>query len=64
MQDTARKVKEMVNNLYHLRYNDLMSHKWLTTDLKQPRIPEFYTQTKIRPRKHQSAEQSFLGAVV
>ena len=25
-----------------------MTHKWLSIGLKQPRIPEFYTLTKIR----------------
>ena len=27
-----------------------MTHKWLTTDLKQPRIQEFYTPTKIHKK--------------
>ena len=27
-----------------------MTHKWLTISLKQPRIPEFYTPTKIRKK--------------
>ena len=27
-----------------------MTHKWLTTGLKQPRIPEFYTPTKIHKK--------------
>ena len=47
MQDTARKVKELVNKLYRSGHIDLMTHKWLTIGLKQPRIPEFYTLTKI-----------------
>ena len=40
-----------------------MTHKWLTIGLKQPRIPEFYTLTKINEKKD-SGDQSFLGAVV
>ena len=27
-----------------------MTHKWLTSGLKQPRIPEFYTLTKIHKK--------------
>ena len=27
-----------------------MAHKWLTIGLKQPRIPEFYTLTKIHKK--------------
>ena len=27
-----------------------MTHKWLTIGLKQPRIPEFYTLTKIHKK--------------
>ena len=47
MQDTARKVKELVNNLYRSGHIVLMTHKWLTISLKQPRTPEFYTLIKI-----------------
>ena len=50
MQDTARKVKELVNKLYRSGHIDLMTHKWLTISLKQPRIPEFYTLTKIHKK--------------
>ena len=50
VQDTARKVKELVNKLYRSRHIDLMTHKWLTIVLKQPRIPEFYTLTKIHKK--------------
>ena len=41
VQDTARKVKELVNKLYRSGHIDLMTHKWLTISLKQPHIPEF-----------------------
>ena len=50
MQDTAQKVKELVKNLYSLGHIDLMTHKWLTISLKRPRIPEFYTLTKIHKK--------------
>ena len=50
VQDTARKVKEMVNKLHRSGHIDLMTHKWLTIGLKQPRIPEFYTLTKIHKK--------------
>ena len=50
MHDTARKVKELVNKLYRSGEIDLMTHKWLTIGLKQPRIPEFYTLTKIHKK--------------
>ena len=50
VQDTARKVKEMVNKLHRSGPIDLMTHKCLTIGLKQPRIPEFYTLTKIHKK--------------
>ena len=50
MQDTARKVKEMVNKLYRSGHIDTMTHKCLTIGLKQPRIQEFYTLTKIHKK--------------
>jgi len=33
VQDTARKVKEMVNKLHHWGHIDLMTHTWSTIDL-------------------------------
>ena len=50
MQDTAQKVKQLVNKLYRSGHIDQMTHKWLTIALKQPRIPEFYTRTKIHKK--------------
>ena len=50
VQDIARKVKELINKLYRSGYIDLMTHKWLTIGLKQPRLPEFYTLTKIHKK--------------
>ena len=45
--DTARKVKEVVNNLHCAGHID---YKWLNDCQKQPRIPEFYTLTKIHKK--------------
>ena len=50
VQDTARKVKELVNKLCRSGHIVLMTHKWLTIGLKQPRIPELYTLTKIHKK--------------
>ena len=50
MQDTARKVKELVNKLYRSGHIDLMTHKWLTIGFKQPCIPEFYELTQIHKK--------------
>ena len=50
VQGTARKVKELVNKLYRSGHIDPMTHKWLTIGLKQPRIPEFFTLTKIHKK--------------
>ena len=48
--ETTRKVYAIVNKLFRSGHIDKMTHKWLTTDLKQPRIPEFYTLTKIHKK--------------
>ena len=50
VHSTARKAKELVNKLYRSGHIDLMTLKWLTIGLKQPRIPEFYTLTKIHKK--------------
>jgi len=50
VHNTARKAKELVNKLYRSGHIDLITHKWLTIGLKQPRIPEFYTLPKIRKK--------------
>jgi len=50
VHNTARKAKELVNKLYRSGHIDLMTHKWLTIGLKQPRIPEFYTLTTIHKK--------------
>ena len=50
VQETSRKVNAIVHKLFCSGHIDKMTHKWLTTDLKQPRIPEFYTLTKIHKK--------------
>jgi len=50
VHNTARKAKELVNKLYRWGHIDLMTHKWLTIGLKQPRVPQFYTLTKIHKK--------------
>ena len=48
--DTALKVTRIVDKLFRSGNIDTMTHKWLTIGLKQPRIPEFYTLTKIHKK--------------
>ena len=50
VHETSRKVNAIVYKLFCSGHIDKMTHKWLTTDLKQPRIPEFYTLTKIHKK--------------
>ena len=47
MVETARKVKQVVLNLYRSGHIDTMTFKWLNDAQAKPRIPEFYTLTKI-----------------
>ena len=63
VQDTAWKVKELVNKLYCSGHIDLMTNKCLTIGLKQSRVPEFSTLTKFH-KKTPAGKQSFLVAVV
>ncbi|XP_067045490.1 uncharacterized protein [Acropora muricata] len=44
---TANKVKLIVNKLYVNKHIDEMTFKWLNNIQNPPRIPEFYTLTKI-----------------
>ena len=49
--DTALKVNRIrVDKLFRSGNIDTMTHKLLTIGLKQPRIPEFYTLTKIHKK--------------
>ncbi|XP_044176756.1 uncharacterized protein LOC122959498 [Acropora millepora] len=45
--DTNRKVQQLINDLYHGNHIDEMTKKWLCQTPNPPRIPEFYTLTKI-----------------
>ena len=47
--DTAQKVNRIVNKLFRSGNIDTMIHKWLTIG-NHPRIPEFYTLTKIHKK--------------
>jgi len=44
---TANKVKHIVNKLYVNKHIDEMTFKWLNNSQNPPRMPEFYTLTKI-----------------
>jgi len=45
--ETSQKVKELIKALYHCNYIDEMTEKWLYITPNRPRIPVFYTLTKI-----------------
>lgn len=47
VSQTAAKVKTIVNTLFANGHIDTMTHKWLNSGQNPPRIPEFYTLTKI-----------------
>ena len=46
--DTHRKVEQLINDLYHGNHIDETTKKCLCQTPSPPRIPEFYTLTKIR----------------
>ena len=47
VSQTAVKVKTIVNTLFSNGHIDKMTYKWLNSGENRPRIPEFYTLTKI-----------------
>ena len=47
VSQTAAKVKIIVNTLFANGHIDKMTYKWLNSGQNPPRIPEFYTLTKI-----------------
>jgi len=47
VSSTTTKVKAIVNTLLKEKHIDAMTHKWLNQGQNPPRIPEFYTLTKI-----------------
>ena len=50
VEQTALKVQEIVENLFRDKHIDSMTYKYLLTDQNSPRIPEFYTLTKIHKK--------------
>ena len=44
---TSLRVKTLIKALYHGNYIDEMKEKWLSLTPNPPRIPVFYTLTKI-----------------
>ena len=50
VEDTANKVRVLVNKLRFHGFIDSTTHKWLSLTQKPTRIPEFYTLTKIHKK--------------
>ena len=48
VSETATKVIIVINSLFTNGHIDQMTHKWLSLGQNPPRIPEFYTLTKIQ----------------
>ena len=53
--DTHRKVEQLINDLYHGNHIDETTKKWLCQTPSPPRIPEFYTLTKIHKPAYSTA---------
>ena len=47
VSETSHRVKKLINALYHGKHIDEMTEKWLSLTPNPPRIPIFYTLTKI-----------------
>ena len=47
VDETSRKVRQLVNELYHKNHIDETTKKWFCEAPNPPRIPVFYTLTKI-----------------
>ena len=45
--ETHKKVNQLISKLYQENVIDKKTEKWLSLTLVPPRIPEFYTPTKI-----------------
>ena len=45
--EPSRKVKKLIDKLYKEKRIDEMTRRWLSLTLNPPRIPQFYTLTKI-----------------
>ena len=46
VEETARKVRNIITELYQKKHIDEMTLKWLSQTPNPPRIPVFYTLTK------------------
>ena len=47
VSETYKRVTQLIKSLYHGKHVDAMTEKWLSLTQKPPRIPVFYTLTKI-----------------
>ena len=47
VSETYRRVTQLIKSLYHGKHIDAMTEKWLSLTQNPPRIPVFYTLTKI-----------------
>ena len=47
VEETGKRVLDLINELYHGNFIDEMAKKWLCQTPTPPRIPIFYTLTKI-----------------
>ena len=47
VQEISRRGEEIINDLHHGNHMDTMTKKWLSQTPSPPRIPVFYTLTKI-----------------
>ena len=57
--ETAAKVNRVVNRLFSSGHIDKMTHKWLKSTKTPPRIPEFYTLTKIHKKNFLFCRHAF-----
>ena len=46
VEETSKKVRKIITELYQKKQIDEMTFKWLSQTLNPPRIPVFYTLTK------------------
>ena len=47
VSETYKRVTQLIKSLYHGKHIDAMTEKWLSLTQNPPRIPVFYTLTKI-----------------
>ena len=45
--ETSKRVKKLIDKLYKEKHIDEMTRRWLSLTPNPPRIPQFYTLTKI-----------------